>query len=300
MNGILIGQSSGGGTIDSEGIFQTQKINAAEDILLNGESIKNLYAKKNHSSSSTEFGVGSGSNYGHVKVIDNLSSFITSGAALSPRQGKILNEKITSLQDIIKILNTYGAKNCYLDYGWNISNLSCVPVNEYDYRLTGNLDSFWFSFREVGDTVDDEPFLEIITAKNRKIDITFNTDDSDSFIFEDGASLIAACSITHGAISHFVVDGQPGRNDLPSMPIQDIVDKYNSDPGDDLQYIVLSYSGDSQNPYNPTIWSKTVNYHYADTSNTGYVNISGTTTQTLQEKITDLENRIVALEASIK
>lgn len=168
MNGILIGQSSGGGTIDSEGIFQIQRINAAEDILLAGESIKNLYAKKNHSSTSTEFGIGSGSNYGHVMVIDNLLSSGTTGMALSPKQGRILNEKITSLQDIIKILNTYGqGKDCYLDYGWDISNLSCVSAavatnNENDYRLTGTLNNFWFDFREVGDNGDGAPFLEII------------------------------------------------------------------------------------------------------------------------------------------
>ena len=105
------------------------------------------------------------SSYGHVKVIDNLTSSGTTGMALSPKQGKILNEKITSLQDIVKILNTYGhGKDCYLDYGWNISNLSCarVPSSEDDYRLTGILNNFWFNFREVGDSVDDPPFLEII------------------------------------------------------------------------------------------------------------------------------------------
>ena len=302
MNGILIGQSSGGGAIDSEGTFQTQRINAAEDILLAGESIKNLYAKKNHSSTSTEFGIGSGSNYGHVKVIDDLTSSGTAGVALSPKQGKILNEKITSLQDIIKILNTYGkGKDCYLDYGWDITDLSCVPVttSEDNYHLTGTLNDFWFHFREVGDNnVDDPPFLEIIFAQDRQIDITYNGVDNgtgDPFYFEDGAGLYAACSLVHSSISHFTVASQstPEKN-LMNMSIEEIINGITNDTELGFYYIPLCFSKDVR----PTIWPKTEHYHYADTSKTGYVDMSGTPVQTLQEKIADLENRIVALEAS--
>lgn len=52
-------------------------------------------APKNHASSATTYGVGSSSNYGHVKVADNLttSSFSSSApVVLSAKQGKVLND----------------------------------------------------------------------------------------------------------------------------------------------------------------------------------------------------------------
>lgn len=52
-------------------------------------------APKNHASSATTYGVGSSSNYGHVKVADNLttSSFSSSApVVLSAKQGTVLND----------------------------------------------------------------------------------------------------------------------------------------------------------------------------------------------------------------
>ena len=57
---------------------------------------------KNHASSATTYGVGSSSNYGHVKVANNLttSSFSSSGpVVLSAYQGKLLNDSVSSKQD---------------------------------------------------------------------------------------------------------------------------------------------------------------------------------------------------------
>lgn len=53
------------------------------------------YAQKSHSSSTTEYGVGSSSQYGHNKVIDNLnSSQFVAGESLSAYQGNVLKNLI--------------------------------------------------------------------------------------------------------------------------------------------------------------------------------------------------------------
>lgn len=58
------------------------------------------YAERLHSSTDTSYGVGDGSKYGHVKVVDNLSTTsYLSGEALSAYQGKILNDKITDVKN---------------------------------------------------------------------------------------------------------------------------------------------------------------------------------------------------------
>ena len=55
-------------------------------------------APKNHSSSSDTYGLGTASNYGHVKLINNVTtSSFTNGLALSANQGKVLDDKITNL-----------------------------------------------------------------------------------------------------------------------------------------------------------------------------------------------------------
>ena len=59
-------------------------------------------APTNHASSSTGYGIGSSSNYGHVKIIDNLNtSNSTNGEALSAHQGYELNSKIENLNHIV-------------------------------------------------------------------------------------------------------------------------------------------------------------------------------------------------------
>ena len=56
-------------------------------------------APKSHASSETTYGVGTASNYGHCRVINNLTtSSATNGYALQAYQGKVLNDKITNLQ----------------------------------------------------------------------------------------------------------------------------------------------------------------------------------------------------------
>jgi hypothetical protein len=54
-------------------------------------------APKSHAGTATTYGVGTTANYGHVKVRNDLVGTETSGAALSPAQGKALNDKINSV-----------------------------------------------------------------------------------------------------------------------------------------------------------------------------------------------------------
>ena len=55
-----------------------------------------------HASSSTTYGVGTTSNYGHVKIINNLTSeAYAAGEALSAYQGKVLNTAISGKQKAI-------------------------------------------------------------------------------------------------------------------------------------------------------------------------------------------------------
>lgn len=60
-----------------------------------------LAAPKPHATSATTYGVGSSSNYGHVKIRDNLDrSGYVSGEALASHQGKVLDEKITAVKQV--------------------------------------------------------------------------------------------------------------------------------------------------------------------------------------------------------
>ncbi|MBP1926837.1 hypothetical protein J2Z76_002707 [Sedimentibacter acidaminivorans] len=64
------------------------------------------YAPASHASSGTGYGVGTTGNYGHVKLVDSLTSTLTSGAALTPKQGKLLNDKIiTNIPVLIATVN---------------------------------------------------------------------------------------------------------------------------------------------------------------------------------------------------
>lgn len=55
-------------------------------------------APTSHASSSIMYGVGTSTEYGHLKVADNLTT-TTSGTALSANQGKVLNDFITKIEN---------------------------------------------------------------------------------------------------------------------------------------------------------------------------------------------------------
>lgn len=59
-------------------------------------------APTSHASSTTTYGIGTGSNYGHCKTINNLTaSEYVQGEALSAYQGKVLNNAISAKQKAI-------------------------------------------------------------------------------------------------------------------------------------------------------------------------------------------------------
>ena len=63
-----------------------------------GYLLQSNKAPNNHASTATTYGLGTSSNYGHTKVINNLTtSSHADGAALSAHQGKVLDDKITTL-----------------------------------------------------------------------------------------------------------------------------------------------------------------------------------------------------------
>lgn len=87
--------------------------NTAEDTVINATKLNDLnsasfalrdhnhnqYCEKNHASTANTYGLGDASKYGHVKTRNNLtaSNFI-SGEALSAFQGKLLNDRLASVE----------------------------------------------------------------------------------------------------------------------------------------------------------------------------------------------------------
>ena len=71
-----------------------------------------LYAQKNHQSSSTNYGLGTTSMYGHVKIINSLNqSSNQNGLALSAYQGYVLKGLIDDLEDEIYDISSGDASN---------------------------------------------------------------------------------------------------------------------------------------------------------------------------------------------
>ena len=61
------------------------------------------FTPKSHASTTNQYGAGSTSNYGHVKLRNNLTSNnYTYGEALSGHQGYVLDQKITNVENRIK------------------------------------------------------------------------------------------------------------------------------------------------------------------------------------------------------
>ena len=96
--------------VDNTELTNTLK-NPNVDIEINATKLNNLasdkYAKKediqdftkvpeNHASPNTTYGLGNTSNYGHLKITDELTS-TRSDTALSAKAGKTINDKVTTL-----------------------------------------------------------------------------------------------------------------------------------------------------------------------------------------------------------
>ena len=95
-----------------ENIKQTNTINASK---LNGLS-SDKYSKDGHThtgylNSSHADIKASTTSYGHVQIVDNLTSTDVTGKALSAKQGKILNDKLT------EIINNYNKNSLRIKIG---------------------------------------------------------------------------------------------------------------------------------------------------------------------------------------
>ena len=76
-------------------ISTAEEWNAAHWIATTIEGELKGKCQKSHATSATTYGVGTGSNYGHCKTINNLTkSSYVNGEALSAYQGKVLKEMI--------------------------------------------------------------------------------------------------------------------------------------------------------------------------------------------------------------
>lgn len=90
---------------------KTLQGHGASDFSLSNHNHQGLYAPLAHASNldNTPYGKGDTSNYGHVKLINNLNETeYTNGKALSAYQGKLLNDRITTLESIHKPKLTLG------------------------------------------------------------------------------------------------------------------------------------------------------------------------------------------------
>lgn len=63
------------------------------------------YAKTNHASSQTTYGIGTSAQYGHVKVVDSLQSGSSAGQAFSAKAAEALRQRITSLESTVRTIS---------------------------------------------------------------------------------------------------------------------------------------------------------------------------------------------------
>lgn len=97
-------------------------------------------APKSHASSGTTYGVGTASNYGHCRVINNLTTAsATNGYALQAYQGKVLKDLINALTTKLNSIGT-GIRV----YNSNTQNIlskafTTLVFNTVDYKTNNNL-----------------------------------------------------------------------------------------------------------------------------------------------------------------
>ena len=98
-------KSSAGYKIGLCGLPDTTKDDGVQvfgKLYLNGTEVTTNVPPKSHASSSTTYGVGTTSNYGHCRVINNLTtSSATNGYALQAYQGKVLKDLIDTLTPVV-------------------------------------------------------------------------------------------------------------------------------------------------------------------------------------------------------
>ena len=130
-------------------------------------------APMDHASSEDTYGLGNTSEYGHIKLIDNLNaSFLEDGEALSAHQGKVLKEHIDN------------NKQYYIRIGTTSNSIASDPYNIPCQR--GN--SFWIYVNDgYGNPATGKVYVEINGVlktyslsdgkANQSISSTFNLGD---------------------------------------------------------------------------------------------------------------------------
>ena len=83
---------------------------STNDEAAGAKAVYDYAAPKSHASTSQTYGVGTTTNYGHVMIVDDLTtSTNVAGKALSAHQGKVLDDKIAEKEDIINADNKIDA-----------------------------------------------------------------------------------------------------------------------------------------------------------------------------------------------
>lgn len=78
-------------------VIDSSLVYATQDDLNNVQTAINGKAPTNHASTTTNYGIGTSTNYGHTKIINSLTTTSHSdGNALSAYQGYILNQKFSN------------------------------------------------------------------------------------------------------------------------------------------------------------------------------------------------------------
>lgn len=88
--------------------FEDKRTYIEDQLQYNGiATLTSSKAPNNHASSNTTYGLGTQSNYGHNKLINNLTTTsYQDGMALSAYQGKLLNDKVSTAQSTANTART--------------------------------------------------------------------------------------------------------------------------------------------------------------------------------------------------
>lgn len=106
---------------------------ASDDYIAVLDVSDNLLKKTvvNHSSSTTAFGIGTDSLYGHVKTVDNLSkTTLVNGEALSARQGNVLAQAMGPLELGTSATSAHQVSDYFLWQGQFVKATRNINVND--------------------------------------------------------------------------------------------------------------------------------------------------------------------------
>ena len=120
-------------------------------------------APTNHLSSSSDYGVGSGTQYGHCKTINNLTTAsYSAGDALAAYQGKVLQDNIDKVSPTLPAIGTSDAssKSVATNTNVNLGSISLTPglwLIVVTARWSSNANGarqLWLSTTSTGDAKD--------------------------------------------------------------------------------------------------------------------------------------------------